>query len=90
MADSRDELVKKRAYEIWEAEGRPWGRDAEHWQQAFEEIFNDSAISPPLHVADSSSVTFIEQPTVTEIAQPAGKPTAVKPPAKSRTRKPPQ
>jgi hypothetical protein len=28
------EKVKARAHEIWESEGRPHGRDLEHWQQA--------------------------------------------------------
>ena len=31
-------LVRTRAYEIWEAEGRPSGRDAEHWFRALEEV----------------------------------------------------
>ncbi|MGO4637129.1 DUF2934 domain-containing protein [Mesorhizobium sp. 2RAF45] len=36
--DSRDERIKRRAYEIWEREGRPAGRDQEHWDQAVQEI----------------------------------------------------
>lgn len=31
--DQRERILKK-AYEIWEAEGRPGGRDMEHWVQA--------------------------------------------------------
>jgi hypothetical protein len=34
MTESRDEWIKKRAYEIWEKEGYPAGRDAAHWEQA--------------------------------------------------------
>jgi hypothetical protein len=30
--------IARRAHEIWEAEGRPLGRDREHWQQAEAEI----------------------------------------------------
>lgn len=26
--------IRKRAYEIWEGEGRPHGRDMQHWIQA--------------------------------------------------------
>ena len=26
--------IRERAYEIWEEEGRPEGREAQHWQQA--------------------------------------------------------
>ena len=32
------ELVRRRAYEIYEANGRPDGRDREHWLQAEAEI----------------------------------------------------
>lgn len=36
--DRRDELVRQRAYEIWEIEGRPDGGHERHWQQAEAEI----------------------------------------------------
>ena len=36
--DSREERIKRRAYEIWEREGRPTGREQEHWDQAVQEI----------------------------------------------------
>ncbi|SEG11593.1 DUF2934 domain-containing protein [Bosea lathyri] len=31
---SREQIVRDTAYAIWEAEGKPEGRDAEHWKQA--------------------------------------------------------
>lgn len=37
MTESRDEWIKKRAYALWEEEGRPSGRDAAHWEQATKE-----------------------------------------------------
>jgi hypothetical protein len=36
--DSREERIKRRAYEIWERAGRPTGREQEHWDQAVQEI----------------------------------------------------
>ncbi|MBI1220948.1 MAG: DUF2934 domain-containing protein [Rhodobacteraceae bacterium] len=30
--------VEQRAYALWEAEGKPDGRDADHWRQAESEI----------------------------------------------------
>ena len=30
--------IRERAYEIWEEEGRPHGREAQHWQQAAGEM----------------------------------------------------
>jgi hypothetical protein len=37
MTDQRSEWISKRAYAIWEAAGRPHGRDSEHWEQAARE-----------------------------------------------------
>jgi hypothetical protein len=34
MADSNEDWIRQRAYELWEAEGYPTGKDAEHWEQA--------------------------------------------------------
>ena len=31
-------LIARRAYEIWEAEGRPHGRDREHWEAAAQQL----------------------------------------------------
>lgn len=35
---SREQIVRDTAYAIWEAEGKPVGRDAEHWRQAEERV----------------------------------------------------
>lgn len=43
MADNRDELLRARAYALWEEEGRPHGRDADHWAAAEAELFGDAA-----------------------------------------------
>ncbi|MBX4866769.1 DUF2934 domain-containing protein [Rhizobium bangladeshense] len=37
MSDRRHEWISKRAYAIWEEQGRPDGRDGEHWRQAVAE-----------------------------------------------------
>ena len=36
--DDLHELVERRAYELWEREGRPAGREHDHWLQAEREI----------------------------------------------------
>ena len=38
MSDERDERVRQRAYDIWEREGQPSGRERDHWDQARREI----------------------------------------------------
>ncbi|NKN38691.1 DUF2934 domain-containing protein [Agrobacterium sp. a22-2] len=37
MNQSDAEWIEKRAYALWEEEGRPHGRDAEHWETARQE-----------------------------------------------------
>ena len=34
----REERIRRRAYEIWEREGRPEGRASEHWYEAAREL----------------------------------------------------
>ncbi|MER8827705.1 DUF2934 domain-containing protein [Mesorhizobium sp. M0938] len=34
----REERIRRRAHEIWEREGRPEGREREHWDRAVQEI----------------------------------------------------
>lgn len=34
MAASKDDWIGRRAYALWETEGRPDGRGDTHWQQA--------------------------------------------------------
>ena len=38
MDQDREERITVRAHQLWEAEGRPHGRDGEHWHRAEEEI----------------------------------------------------
>lgn len=37
MAESEDDWIKRRAYELWESEGHPTGKDSEHWERARQE-----------------------------------------------------
>jgi hypothetical protein len=43
MTNVTDEMVRERAYYIWEREGRPQGREAEHWHAAMEELTSEAA-----------------------------------------------
>jgi hypothetical protein len=38
MTEDREDRIRKRAHEIWEREGRPEGRQEEHWRQASQEV----------------------------------------------------
>ena len=34
MADDREERIRQRAYDLWQREGAPEGRDQDHWHEA--------------------------------------------------------
>jgi hypothetical protein len=34
ILDAREERIKAKAHALWEADGKPEGRDREHWEQA--------------------------------------------------------
>lgn len=38
MNSDQESRIRQRAYEIWQREGRPEGREAEHWRRAEAEI----------------------------------------------------
>lgn len=38
----REEQIRQRAHQLWEQEGRPEGREAEHWEQAAREFDADA------------------------------------------------
>ena len=43
MVGISDDAIRQRAYQIWEREGRPQGRDFEHWVQAQVELVAQKA-----------------------------------------------
>ena len=38
VTSTREQLIAERAFQIWLDEGKPYGRDAEHWKKAEAEI----------------------------------------------------
>jgi hypothetical protein len=42
MDQDHQERIKQRAHELWESEGRPEGRDADHWSQAEQELHSQT------------------------------------------------
>jgi hypothetical protein len=45
MDPETEERVRQRAYEIWQLQGCPNGREQEHWNQAVQEICQDGGTS---------------------------------------------
>jgi Protein of unknown function (DUF2934) len=38
MAEQKEQAIRERAYALWEEEGRPDGKDLEHWRRAEDEV----------------------------------------------------
>lgn len=43
---AREELIRTRAYHLWESEGRPHGRAAEFWERASELVLMEESGNP--------------------------------------------
>ena len=66
MTTDLDTRIKERAYEIWESEGRPEGREHEHWRQAraeFAEAQSEVAARKAPARASKSGVKAPTEPT---------------------------
>lgn len=50
MTTPDEDTIRHRAYAIWEREGRPHGRDRDHWLQAQWELTGEQAAAS--HPAD--------------------------------------
>jgi len=56
LDDANHQRIQERAYQIWLREGRPHGRDQEHWRQAEEEVareYHTSSARPDKRSDDS-------------------------------------
>lgn len=58
MAKFDQQWVEKRAYELWELDGRPEGQDLDHWYRASEEFLaiSDAAEQTMTKARDGISV----------------------------------
>jgi hypothetical protein len=74
MAASQENWIKHRAYELWEQEGYPSGKDAEHWERAKLEY---ATLKP----------TASKPTTTSKAAKPAAPKTAAKAVAKPAAKK---
>ncbi|WP_113426302.1 DUF2934 domain-containing protein [Rhizobium cremeum] len=54
---SREERIRQRAYELWEAEGRIDGHHERHWHDASAELEQASAISEAGEQADDAGAS---------------------------------
>jgi hypothetical protein len=71
MQGISDDRIRERAYQIWEREGRPHGRDYDHWVQARVELVAEAALNDrPRKAVPVSSVPSAKQSVATRKARP--------------------
>jgi hypothetical protein len=73
MNEVKEQVVRIRAYYIWEREGRPEGREAEHWHAALRELEIETIVSNGAGES-SSNGTNGEVSTSKSKAKPAAAP----------------
>ena len=61
-AEMIEERIRERAYHIWEASGRPSGRDQEFWHQARQQIAVDERQAGPKAKARAPKQAATAQP----------------------------
>ena len=75
--DTDNERIRRKAHELWEADGRPHGRDQDHWVQAREIIAiedsqadtllpRDTGASEPIEDADEALRNLADFPNLTD------------------------
>jgi len=67
----REQRVRERAYHLWEADGKPHGRDVEYWQRArelvaLEENAEAGRLPNPQNHTESARETGIEEADIQE------------------------
>ena len=68
---AREQRVRERAYHLWEADGKPHGRDVEYWQRArelvaLEENAEAGRLPNPQNHTESARETGIEEADIQE------------------------
>ncbi|HEX7820426.1 MAG TPA: DUF2934 domain-containing protein [Sphingobium sp.] len=60
MAQDREEQIRARAHALWEAEGKPHGKDALHWDQATREIAGDDRFTDVAEEEADAAIEVVE------------------------------
>ena len=62
MADINDEKIRDLAYQLWERDGKPEGKDEDYWHAAEKLLADDSAEQDPME-PDSPDAVIPIPPT---------------------------
>lgn len=72
MNDERQEWIEKRAYGLWEANGRLHGNDHEHWEQAARERAEFEKVALPEHLKKKRNSVEADEATHAAVASSRG------------------
>ena len=75
MDTAKHQDIAARAYAIWEEEGRPDGRNVEHWQRAERELSSSGPAAPAAGSGPQAARSATDGPTRPPAAPAARKPT---------------
>ncbi len=64
--DSDEDRIRRKAFELWEAEGRPHGRDLDHWEQAREIIATEDSYASTLLPRETGAEEPVEPAVAVE------------------------
>jgi hypothetical protein len=78
-----DREVARRAYEIWEDEGRPNGRDRDHWARAEQAVLADTAPAPTAEATTAPAKRRAPRAKIAALAADA--PAPARKPARRKT-----
>lgn len=80
-----DTRIRERAYQIWQQEGCPEGRDHIHWQMAVEQIAAEENEPPPAAAGERGGSGPMPDAAPPGVANAARKPRATARSAKKKT-----
>ncbi|MDR3441176.1 DUF2934 domain-containing protein [Telmatospirillum sp.] len=78
MSVTDQERIRNRAFEIWQSEGCPEGRDVEHWQRAEEELTAEAKLSEAPAKKATAKTVSAKKTAEPKPAKSTAKPAAAK------------
>jgi Protein of unknown function (DUF2934) len=79
MPEDREQKIKDRAHRLWEDEGRPEGRELEHWREAERQVLAEEAADWRPEAPDDASADAQVNPPADPLRNPEPIPPAEDP-----------
>lgn len=79
-----EEWIKNRAYALWEEEGRPHGKDTEHWERAAQEYTSMNGAAQTAKPARKTKASEAKTPKTATAAEVSEPPAKTKPAARKK------